>query len=178
MNNKFFKPTIITTILLALSLIIPALANAQLVTPSKGRTNGLLLEFDDHNQRSIKRIRDLVNEGKHESAANRAITFIKNREGGTRDGLDKTPLFYEAYNLLCVSSTGLGKVEYAMEACDRSLILTPGHWESLKSRATLYFLIKDYEKSLADFKLALDNAPDNDAIRAALRQNISVVESK
>ena len=117
---------------------------------------------------------------KYDSAAKRAIRFIKSEESGfKRTGTSRSSYYLEAYNCLCVSSTGTGKVDYAMEACNQSLTLDPTNWESYKSRATLYFLTKDYESSLADFELALKNAPEKlPEVADVLKQNIAVVRSK
>lgn len=173
----FKYPTLIATLIIATLFAFSTTTNAQGVSTSTGRSNATILENDEDNYRAIKKIRDLINEGKYESAANRSIRIIKSSEGNERSGIDKSVLVKEAYNCLCVSSTALGKVEYALDACNQSLSHTPDHWESLKSRATLYFLTKEYPKSLNDFKLSLENSP-NDAISNVLKQNISVVQSK
>ncbi len=128
--------------------------------------------------RAMKKIRSLINKGKNLEAARRSITFIKTEERDARSGIAPSEYYREAYNNLCISSSALGKVEYAMDACNRSLEINSNHWESLKSRATLYFLTKDYTRALEDFQTALANAPGEKAIKDVLKQNISVVESK
>jgi len=177
-----FVTAILATVIVISSMMTTSTANAQAnglsVVPSNGRVNSTTLNLNNYSYDALKIIRDLIDEEEYEAAANRSITFIRSRESDTRSGIDRTPLFKEAYNSLCVSATALGKVEYAMDTCNKSLKLAPHHWESLKSRAILNFLTKDYENSLRDFKMALDNAPDNQAIRDALQQNISIVESK
>ncbi len=158
-------------------VLIPSMSYAQGVSSSKGRVNALTYEYNESSHKAIARIRELINEKNYESAANRSITFIKGLEGNSRNGIEKSVFFQEAYNSLCVSATGLGKVEYAMDACETSLTLTPTHWESLKARGTLYFLTQEYDKALTDFRSSLENSP-NDEISMVLRQNISVVEGK
>jgi len=88
-----------------------------------------------------------------------------------------TPATLEAYNILCVANTSLGQVEDGMEACNESIKNTPNSWESLKSRATLYYMTQDFKSSLSDFASALANSP-NGAISDVLKQNIGVVKSK
>ncbi len=174
MLNKFLSKILILSISI---LLIPSLTYAQGVSSSKGRVNALTYEYNESSHKAIAKIRELINERNYESAANRSITFIKGLEGNSRNGIEKSVFFQEAYNSLCVSATGLGKVEYAMDACETSLQLTPKHWESLKARGTLYFISRDYDKALADFRSSLENSP-NDEISTVLRQNISVVEGK
>ena len=64
-----------------------------------------------------------------------------------------------------------------MDACNEPIKNSPKSWESLKSRATLYYMTQDFNSSLADFKSALEHSP-NDEISAILKQNIGVVASK
>ncbi|MDG1859239.1 MAG: tetratricopeptide repeat protein [Emcibacteraceae bacterium] len=173
----FKKTTLFATFVIATLFTFTTIANSQGVSASKGRSNAMVLEYNGDNYRAIKKIRDLINEGKYESAASRSIKIIKNSEANERIGIDKSVIVREAYNSLCVSSTALRKVEYALNACNNSLSYSPDHWESLKSRATLYFLTEDYNNSLIDFQSALENSPA-DNISDVLKQNISVVRSK
>ena len=172
--NKFLKKLLIASVTLAL---VPSLTYAQGMSSSKGRVNALTYEYNESSHKALAKIRELINEKDYESAANRSITFIRGLEGNSRIGIEKSIFFREAYNTLCVSATGLGKVEYAMDVCETSLKMTPSHWESLKARGTLYFLTQDYNNALADFRSSLENSP-SDEISAVLRQNISVVEGK
>ena len=145
---------------------------------SKGKTAATIADMNGNTYRDMKKIRSLINKGKNLEAARRSITFIQGEERGNRSGIAPSEYFREAYNNLCISSSALGKVDYAMDACNKSLALNSNHWESLKSRATLYFLTKDYNHALEDFQTALANAPEEKAIKDVLKQNISVVESK
>ncbi|MCC3862147.1 tetratricopeptide repeat protein [Pseudemcibacter aquimaris] len=174
---KLSKKLYLSIVSLLFVFSVAEIANAQSLATSTGRTNGVTMEFSNNNYRSLKKMRSLMMEGKHEKAADRAIKFIRSSEGNERNGVEKTDYVKEAYNILCVASTSLRKVEYALDACNKSIAYNPDHWESLKSRATLYFMTQDFEKSLADFKLAHENSP-NDEIGNVLAQNISVVESK
>ena len=142
---------------------------------SLGRGIGSRIDFTSFT--TLKRIRGLINEGQNEDAANKTITYISQMEGVRKDGME-TPFYAAAYNELCLSSTNLRKVEYAMGVCNKSLELTPDHWESLKSRATLYFMTQDFPKALDDFNNSLENAPKNIAVTNVLKQNIGIVEGK
>ncbi|MBT5186747.1 MAG: hypothetical protein HOH19_11025 [Kordiimonadaceae bacterium] len=142
---------------------------------SKSRTMGGGVDFNSFD--SLKRIRSMINKGENEEAANRLIKIIKQEESGRSDGIESDRLAV-LYNELCLSTTNLRKVEYAMGACNKSLELTPDHWESFKSRATLHFMTSNFPEALADFKMSLVNAPENDVLEKALKQNIAVVESK
>ncbi|MBT6036128.1 MAG: hypothetical protein HOH18_06585 [Kordiimonadaceae bacterium] len=133
---------------------------------------------NNDNIKTLRRIREYIDKGEFESAERRAKRVIRAENRGIRSGLGKSYFFKEAHNSLCVSLTGQVNIEEAMQACNQSLEHSPKHWESLKSRAILYYMTKDFPKSLEDFTSALKNAPNNEAIRAALSQNISVVKSK
>lgn len=170
---------ILSIILILFGLTPTNFLYAQEGDPSKGRSAGINIDINGNSYRSMNKIRSLINEAKYEEAARRSITFIKSEERGRRNGLEPGAYYLEAHNTLCVSAAALGKVEYAMEVCNASLELNPSHWESLKSRATLYYLTQDFENSLKDFQTALANVPeDNKAISDVLKQNISVVQGK
>ncbi len=162
---------------IALSLILPQLASAQeyggggLSSESSSNT-----EYD--NYKSLSKIRDLLDEGSFNKAEQYSIKFIKAQDRDYKNKAEKSELYKEAYNCLCVSLTGLGKVADALEACNRSLEYNPVHWESLKSRATVYYMIQDFDNSLEDFTLSLENAAEKEAISGVLQQNIGVVNSK
>jgi len=143
---------------------------------SEGRSAGNIIDFTSYNQ--LQKIRGYINKGKNEKAAIRAIRMIEQMESGRNTGLQKSKYYGFAYNELCVSTTNLRKVEYAMDACNKALTIFPENWESLKSRATLYFMTEDYSNSLADFKKSLEYSPDNNGINTALNRNISTVENK
>ena len=86
---KHLKSNLVLNALISLLFMFPLfLTNAQTINSSKGRTNGLSLEYNDHNLKSIKKIRDLINEGDYESAANRSITFIRSGEREMRNGYE------------------------------------------------------------------------------------------
>lgn len=174
---NFSKISFITTVFLSLSIMITAPAQAQ---NSTGRTAGDTIGMNNNNDniKALLRIRGYIDKGEFESAERRAKRIIRTEGRESRSGLGKTYFYKEAHNSLCVSLTGQVKIEKAMEACNRSLGYSPKHWESLKSRAILYYITEDFPESLEDFTSALKNAPDNDAIRTALSQNISVVKSK
>lgn len=145
---------------------------------STGRSAGVTLDMNNNSYKAIQRIRNLINKGDFDKAKNRSLRFIKTENRENRKGIGTTEYYDEAYNCLCVSLTGLGKVEDAIKACNRSLELNPKHWESLKSRATIHYMTLDFPKSLDDFELALENAPDIKAVTDILKQNIGVVKSK
>ena len=145
--------------------------------PSTGRSNSVTLDFNNNNYKALKRMREFIDEGKFQRAVDRANRFIKSNSNNNRSGASMTPSTLKAYNILCVASASLGKVQDAMDACNESIKYSPKSWESLKSRATLYYMTQDFNNSLADFKSALEHSP-NDEISAALKQKIGVVETK
>ena len=177
MKHYFTKNTILGSALLLIAILLPSLSQAQLST-STGRSNVVTESVNDNDIRAIRKIRKYINEQKFDKALSRANRIIRAEDKRARAGNSYSEFYKEAYNCACVSLTGLGKVEEAMEACNISIGLTPKHWESLKTRATLYYMVQDFPKSLADFTTALANAPNDTAISDVLKQNIGVVESK
>lgn len=178
---NFIKILFSTTVFFSLSIMITAVAQAQDVdgfSESRGRTAGTTIDMNNNNTKAIQRIRDHINKGEYDRAISRANRFIRVEDRGSRSGLGKTDFYIEAHNSICVSLTGQIKIEEAMEACNTSLEHSPKHWESLKSRALLYYMTQDFPKSLEDFTSALNNAPDVEELTNILKQNISVVQSR
>ncbi len=164
---------------IGLSIILPNISSAQDTRISKGRVKGVTVEYANVRKNAIRKMRNHIRKEEYQSAARQAITFIKSEEPDGRSGMEKSPYLRDAYNVLCVASTALRKVEYAMEACKTSLQYNPDNWESLKSRATLYFMTEDFSNSLADFEAALKYAPaDEKEVNNMLNHNITVVKSK
>ncbi len=177
MKNKFNQTISIVITLLAILTFIPTVSIAQ-TSQSTGRSAGTVETFNNNEYEAIKRIRDHINKGEYERAESRSTRIIRAEDRNSRSGMSKTGLYREAYNALCVSLAGQQKNEEAMTACDTSIDLSPTHWESLKTRATLYYMVQDFPKSLADFELSLENAPENEDLTNVLKQNIAVVRSK
>ena len=169
--------TVLGFFLLVISFITPTLTEAQTST-STGRSNVITETMSESDIRSIRKIRKLINEQKFNKVVNLANRLIKAESRRSRAGHSYSEFYYEAHNCVCVGLTGLGKNDEAMEACNISIKLTPNHWESLKTRATLNYMAQNFTKSLDDFTLALINAPDDTGITNILKQNIGVVKSK
>ena len=144
--------------------------------PSSGRSNAVTLDFNN-NYKALKRMRGFIDEGKFQRAVDRASRFIESNNNNIRNGASMTPATREANNILCVASTSIGQIEDAMVACDKSIKQAPKSWESLKSRATLFYMIQDFGNSLSDFQSVLEHSP-NDEVSAVSKQNIGVVETK
>lgn len=177
MNHYFTKKTILGSAVLLFAMALPSLSHAQ-VSTSTGRSNVVTESLNDNDIKAIRKIRKYINEQKFDKALSRANRIIRAEDKRTRAGNSYSEFYKEAYNCTCVSLTGLGKVDEAMQACNTSIELTPTHWESLKTRATLYYMVQDFPKSLDDFTVALENAPNDTAISDVLKQNIGVVASK
>ncbi len=176
MKNNL-KTAVATIALCFVCVSIPVIAQAQTSTAT-GRSNATVQSLNNNDFRAIQRIRKAINEGDFESAVSRAKRIIGSEDRTRRSGISYSDFYKEAYNCLCISLTGQGVVQEAMEACNKSIEMTPTHWESLKTRATLYYMVQDFPNSLKDFKMSLENAPDDEGINAALKQNIGVVQSK
>jgi tetratricopeptide (TPR) repeat protein len=145
---------------------------------STGRSNAIVKSIDGSEIKAIQNIRKAINEGDFNDALRRSNKIIKSEDRGRRSGTSYSEYYKEAYNCLCVSYTGLGRLKDAIEACNTSIELSPNHWESFKSRATVYYMAQMYPESLIDFENSLNNAPHDKEIKDALEQNISLVKSK
>ena len=180
MKNNFVK-NIIGSIIIAVFYMIPATVQAQEMSgakPSTGRSAGTTLDMNNNSFKAIQRIRNHIDKGEFERAERRANRFIRVEDRAKRSGMGKTDFYREAHNCLCLSLTGQGKIEEAMEACNTSLEHSHRHWESLKTRATLYYMTQDFPKSLEDFTMSLEYAPEVRELTDVLKQNIAVVRSK
>mgnify|MGYP000583680747 CR=1 FL=1 len=177
MQSHLNIKTILGFFLLVITFAIPILAEAQTST-STGRSNVITETMSESDIRSIRKIRKLINEQKFNKVVNLANRLIKAESRRGRAGNSYSEFYYEAHNCVCVGLTGQGKNDEAMEACNTSIKLTPNHWESLKTRATLNYMAQNFTKSLDDFTRALINAPDDTRITNVLKQNIAIVKSK
>lgn len=175
-NLSLLKVLFSATTLIAI-LLISSISNAQTAT-STGRSNVITQSMNNDDYKKIAKIRRYINEGKFDKAEKEANKIIKTENRRQRFGSSNSLFYYEAYNGLCVSLTGAGKITEAMDACNKSIEMSPDSWESLKSRATLYYMTQNFPKSLEDFQLSLTNAPDNEAVVNVIKQNIGVVQSK
>ncbi len=178
MRKQLETIRIVFIALLATILLLPSLSYAQ-TSNSTGRTSGSSETLNDNSYRTIQRIRDHIEKGEFERAQSRSERVIRTEERQfSRSGMSESGLYKEAYNALCISLTNQGKLQEAFTACDKAIEVTPNHWESFKSRATLYYMVQDFQESLADFEKSLEHAPDNEEISSVLKQNIAVVKSK
>lgn len=177
MFNQFKNTKILAVAFFVTFVLLPSYANAQAST-STGRSAGITDTFNDNHFRAMERIRNHINKGEFDRAESRSLRIIRTEDRNSRGGLSKSDFYKDAYNAYCVSLVGQGEIEEAMNACNTSIELNPKSWESLKSRATLYYMIQDFPKSLADFELSLEHAPDNAELAEVLKQNIAVVQSK
>ncbi len=177
MNDIIKKLMLILSLSVAIVCTSVLSVHAQSST-STGRSNVVTHGNQANEYKAVVNMRELINEGEFDKAIIQANKLIKSEDRRGRMGGSKSEFYLEAYNGLCVSLTSLPKPEEAMEACNESLALSPNNWESLKSRATLHYMYQDFPKSLTDFEMSLENAPDNEAVTNVLKQNIGVVRSK
>lgn len=177
MQNHLNIKTVLGFFVLVIIFAIPILTEAQTST-STGRSNIITETMSESDIRSIRKIRKLINEQKFNKVVNLANRLIKAESRRSRAGHSYSEFYYEAHNCVCLGLTGLGKNDDAMKACNISIELSPNHWESLKTRATLHYMAQNFKRSLDDFTMALINAPDDNGITSVLKQNIGVVKSK
>ena len=174
MNTYLIKNIIMGTFIIALSFMLPTLSHAQ------ADTHGGLprIDVDSKAYSATVKIMGLINKGDYDEAERLSRRLIKSEKRNNKKRNEDSDFYKGAYNSLCVSLTGLGRIDDAMQVCNQSIGFSPTNWESLKSRATLYYRTQSFQKSLDDFSLSLEHAPNNQEIIDVLNQNIGVVKSK
>jgi tetratricopeptide (TPR) repeat protein len=75
-----------------------------------------------------------------------------------------------AYNNLCIGLSRLGKLDDAMEACNKAVNLRPRQWSFYNNRANIYFFQAQFDRALAEYYKAMTFSPGDDI----LLQNIAL----
>lgn len=164
-----------SNILLIISLVIGPLSYAQEYEPWTGSVTGATVHFGTHE--SLKSIRRLINEGKTVEAVNMSEVFVNQLARNDRSG-QTSQYKYDAYNALCLSLTANKQFEKAITACDNAIEHSPKRWQAYNSRGSLNYKHGKYDNALNDYKMALENAPNQNRIRKIIEHNIKISISR
>ena len=128
MNTYLIKNIIMGTFIIALSLMLPALTHAQ------ADTHGGIprIDTDSNAYLATVKIRGLINKGDYDEAERQSRRLIKSEKRNNKKAKKDSDFYKGAYNSLCVSLTGLGKIDDALQMCNQSIGFSPTNWESLK----------------------------------------------
>lgn len=69
-----------------------------------------------------------------------------------------------AYNNLCIGLTGLGKLDEAMEACNKAIAMKPRLWSFYNNRGNIYFYRGEFDRALAEYYKAMTFSPGDDVL--------------
>jgi tetratricopeptide (TPR) repeat protein len=151
------------------------ISNAQEYEPWTGSVTGATIHFGTHD--SLKSIRRLINEGKTTEAVQMSEVFVRQLSRNDRSG--KTVQYkYDAYNALCLSLTADKQFVKAISACDEAIEHSPKRWQAYNSRGSLNYKYGKYSNALNDYKIALENAPNQSGIRKIIEHNIKLSQSR
>lgn len=73
-----------------------------------------------------------------------------------------------AYNGLCVSNIMTGEWASALEQCNQAIRVDPANWRYYNNRGNIYLEVGDFAKARAEYKRALDLAPQSITVQRNL----------
>ncbi|MDG1996830.1 MAG: tetratricopeptide repeat protein [Emcibacteraceae bacterium] len=150
-------------------------SSAQEYEPWTGSVVGASINFGNHD--TLIRIRKLINEGKVIDAVRESEKFINNLNTLSRSGKTSKYL-YDAYNALCISLTANNESQKATQACNAAIEDTPNRWQAFNSRGSMNYRNGSFSAALADYRQALENAPDVTHIRRIIEHNVRISEAR
>jgi len=164
--------SVVTFLVLGLGLSAIS-ANAQDYEPWTGSVVGATINFGNND--SLKTIRKLINEGDTVGAVRESRKMVTSISLNERSG-KKSSIQYDAFNALCLSLTSNKEYDEAMKACNSAIEHSPRRWQAINSRGSLNFKTSKYSDALADYRNALDRAPDVKSIKRIIEHNIQISE--
>lgn len=137
-------------------------------------TGRMITRFSDPPE--VTRVLELLEAGEVEEALALAEAYLESLEGTIHTGGSSVVQErYLALNAYCVALTKSGRLGDAVAACTDAVGLMPRRWTAINNRGTAYFAMGRYDEAIADYREALEFAP-NDDVAAAVRHNIGLAE--
>ncbi len=124
----------------------------------------------------ITEIRALLQEGKKETAVERARDYVARIKNVA--GPEAKQHNYFAYNALCAALTSKGELNEAVDACSSAIKINPSLWHALNTRGTAYYVSGQNELALEDYKKALGMVQGSESLVELIQHNIGLVEKK
>lgn len=152
-----------------------SVSSSQEYEPWTGSVTGATIHFGTHD--SLKSIRRLINEGKTAEAVLMSEVFVNQLTRNDRSG-QTSQYKYDAFNALCLSLTADKQFKEAIIACNNAIEHSPKRWQAYNSRGSLNYKNGKYDIALNDYKMALENAPNQTGIRKIIEHNIKISESR
>jgi len=126
--------------------------------------------------REITDIRLLLQEGKKELAVEKARAYVASLENV--DGAEALQRRYFALNALCAALTTTGKLEEAIDSCDRAVMINPSLWQALNNRGTAHYVSGQIDLALKDYRKALSLVEGSEPLVDLIQHNIRLAEAK
>ena len=168
--RKLTKLYLFLGVVVGAGLTLPP-ANAQEYEPWTGAIVGANIHLGNND--TLKSIRRLINEGKTSDAVRESQKFINRLEANSRSG--RTSSYeYDAYNALCIALTSNKQYDEAKSACNSAIELAPARWQAINSRGTLNYKTGKFTEALADYRNALEKAPDVERVRRIIKHNVEI----
>ncbi len=140
-------------------------------------TQRMIYRFGESNE--VRRVLGLIESGKTEQAVAFARDYVDSLDSAVAVSGTPVPLErYYALNALCVAQTKAGHIEDALATCTRAIEVSSGRWTAFNSRATAHYSARNFEQAAADYRRALDVAPDDEDVRATLEHNLSLAAAR
>lgn len=170
-KNKIVCAAILTG--MAISVVPASAQNA--VEPWTGAIPGDTIYFANND--GLRQIRKMLNDGEIDRAVVFAKAYVKSAESNSRSG-ETSLMKYDAFNALCLSLTADKQFSKAMEACDNAIEHSPKRWQAYNSRGSLNYKNGKYDSALNDYRIALENAPNQSGVKKIIEHNIKISEPR
>ncbi len=70
-----------------------------------------------------------------------------------------------AFNNICISYTALGRLDTALEYCNRAIKVSSSKWSYYNNRANVFLGKKMFDRAIADYQQSLEIFPDSEITR-------------
>ena len=167
---------ICSTLLCALMIHAPAASQSDAQTGSRlesRTTRPMVLQLNESSV--LDEIQRLLNDGDTAGAVELARDNLESFDHTLRVDLDeRLPARYFALNALCVALTAHGEPEAAEDVCTEAIGILPQRWSAINNRGTARYVAGRYGEALADYRLALRVAPQDENTIATIEHNIEL----
>lgn len=124
----------------------------------------------------FKQIRKLIDAGKKAEALELARIFV--RDVSTAIPGNISNVHYFSLSVLCVTLTVNGEIAEAMETCDNAVSMSPGRWQAIMNRGTVYYVSDRMDAAIRDYRRALDLEADSGDVTLMIKHNLDLALSK
>jgi len=126
--------------------------------------------------REINDIRLLLQEGKKARAVKKARAYVASLENV--GGVEAQQRSYYGLNALCAALTSTGELDEAIDTCSQAITLYPTRWQALNNRGTAYYVSRQIDLALRDYRQALKQVQGSETLTGLIQHNIRLAEEK